>query len=260
MEVESPGPWMGSGMPATRCAVLSEGGDSCWIGRSRLHNMCRRPLQSSFSSSVSSEAASIGVGVLGWGLALAPVADHMRLECADVSLGAPAGPQTPPSIWTGEWAPRPLSCLAEEETGGFGLQNRVLACLGALFPQLCPRNIPDLLSPGFSLWPPPLTPTHIYSLSPLPSCPAGALRLLSSPLPSPPFHPLFIAWDVSRGRALCGEGRGSCLCPSGRGPPVPYLGHLQLGGRSRHPPASALVCIRKIRARGTGMRCWVPES
>lgn len=186
MEVESPGPWMGSGMPATRCAVLSEGGDSCWIGRSRLHNMCRRPLQSSFSSSVSSEAASIGVGVLGWGLALAPVADHMRLECADVSLGAPAGPQTPPSIWTGEWAPRPLSCLAGEETGGFGLQNRVLACLGALFPQLCPRNIPDLLSPGFSLWPPPLTPTHIYSLSPLPSCPAGALRLLSSPLPSLP--------------------------------------------------------------------------
>lgn len=53
---------------------------------------------------------------MGWGLALAPAADHMSLECADVSLGAPAGPQTPPSIWTGERAHEPLLSLAEEET------------------------------------------------------------------------------------------------------------------------------------------------
>lgn len=41
-------------------------------------------------------------GVLGWGLALTPAADHMCLECADVSLGALPGPQTSPGIWTRE--------------------------------------------------------------------------------------------------------------------------------------------------------------
>lgn len=50
-------------------------------------------------------------------------------------------------------------------------------------PQSCPGNVPDLLSPGPSLWPPPPTPTYLYSLSPLPSRPAGALRLLSPPIP-----------------------------------------------------------------------------
>lgn len=65
--------------------------------------MCRRPLWSPFPSSpVSTAQASTGVGVLGWGLALTPATDHMCLECADVSLGAPAGPQTSPGIWTGE--------------------------------------------------------------------------------------------------------------------------------------------------------------
>lgn len=55
------------------------------------------------SSPVSSTAASTGVGVLGWGLALTPATDHMCLECADVSLGALTGPQTSPGIWTGEF-------------------------------------------------------------------------------------------------------------------------------------------------------------
>lgn len=65
--------------------------------------MCRRPLRNPFPSSpVSTAWASTGVGVLGQGLALTPATDHMCLECADVSLGAPAGPQTSPGIWTGE--------------------------------------------------------------------------------------------------------------------------------------------------------------
>lgn len=45
---------------------------------------------------------------MGWGLALAPAADHTRLECTDVSLGGSNWPQAPPSSYP---------FLAEEETG-----------------------------------------------------------------------------------------------------------------------------------------------
>lgn len=68
---------------------------------------CRRPLWSPVSSVA---ASAMGWGV-GWGLAPASTADHTRLECADVSLGALAGPQTLPGIWTGEWAPTPTPRL-----------------------------------------------------------------------------------------------------------------------------------------------------
>lgn len=52
-------------------------------------------------------AASAAGWSVGWGLAPASTADHTRLECADVSSGALAGPQTPLGIWSGEWAPAP---------------------------------------------------------------------------------------------------------------------------------------------------------
>lgn len=78
-------------------------------GPPRGYVTCRPLLLGPLPSLVSSVAASaIGWGV-GWGLAPVSTADHTCLECADVSLGAPAGPQTPLGIWTGEWAPAPNS-------------------------------------------------------------------------------------------------------------------------------------------------------
>lgn len=143
-----------------------------------------RPLRSPFPPSpVSSAAASAGVGVTGWGLALAPAADHMCLECADVSLGAPAGPRAPPSIWTGEWAHGPLLSLAEEETetaqgcragSQLLLSSRRVGCSWS-HPRL--RNTPDLLVTTFSLSSTFLHPDPCPSpgCSPFSPLPAGAL-------------------------------------------------------------------------------------
>lgn len=149
-------------------------------------------------SPVSSAAASAGVGVTGWGLALTPAADHMRLECADVSLGAPAGPQTPPSIWTGEWAQGPLLSLAEEETEaaqGCGTGSQLILGLwllhsrrGLLWETPQTQELSGCADCGHPIL--RLPPSHTLTHSTLPVQP-----LLISPCPALPSP----AWDVSRG-------------------------------------------------------------
>ena len=111
------GTWWGSlfaWSPGAAAERMGRRGRGCPVppgeaaaGPPRGYVTCRPLLQGPLPSLVSSVAASaIGWGV-GWGLAPASTADHTCLECADVSLGAPAGPQTLLGIWTGEWAPAP---------------------------------------------------------------------------------------------------------------------------------------------------------
>jgi hypothetical protein len=104
--------WSG-GFFLLHCPGLPEGGGS-WLGWNRLHNVHGRPLRAVLWALFPAQQPAPGGGS---GPGIRPPADHMCLECTDVSLGAPvATPPILPSIWIVEQRTRPLPILAEKET------------------------------------------------------------------------------------------------------------------------------------------------
>lgn len=93
---------------------------------------------------------------------------------------------------------------------------------------------------NLSPWPSPLPPLTFALKAPFHLFLFWSWDSLPPPLPSPPnpstaTPPHCKAWGVSRGRALCGQGKLPLSIGLG-GPSAPSAGQLQLGGGCRDPP------------------------